>query len=78
MLIKILYDFLLDLMAGAGILLTTISPLDFVTDVEKSLAGLGGLIMLYYSIRYKILLIEKEKRENQKAKEDEQNKGDSE
>lgn len=63
----IMYDLLIDLMGGAGITLS-ISPafMDTANDLIKVIAGIGGIVLLIYSIQLKRLLIKREKEQNGK------------
>jgi len=61
----IIKDLISDLVGGTGItMIATMPMIDELTSVAKLLGSLGGLILLFVSIRYKIELIREKKREN--------------
>jgi hypothetical protein len=65
---NIIIDFSLDLLGCTGVYLGFAAhTLEGVNELVKLVAGLGGLVLLGYSIKYKRMLIkqQKENKENE-------------
>lgn len=65
----IIKDLCSDLLGGTGVsIMFTISMLEQLTEVVKLFGAIGGLVLVYVSIKYKIELIKEKKLETQKKK----------
>lgn len=62
--VLIIKDLVSDIIGGSGIYISITTIVDATNGFVKLLAGIGGLILLYYSIKYKIELLREKKREN--------------
>lgn len=60
-----LKDLISDILGGSGVYLSITSIMEGTTNFIKLLAAIGGLVLVYYSIKYKIELLKEKKRENQ-------------
>lgn len=69
---KLIIDLSLDFTGCAGVYLGfSAHTLEGVNELVKLVAGAGGLVLLFYSIKYKRALIKKVNLKNDEPKDDE-------
>lgn len=64
----IIRDLLSDLSGGYGLYLSVTPLIQGLTSFVQLIAGLGGIILLYFSIKYKIELIKEKRMQNEQNK----------
>lgn len=65
---KFLRDLYSDLLGGAGITMTMIPVVEEISQFIKLIASIGGLVLLYFSIKYKVELLKEKRIENRKKR----------
>ncbi len=68
--IAVLKDAFSDITGGVGIVGMSVPMLSDVNDLMKLICSLGGAVLLYFSIRYKILLYKDLKRKQDDEEKD--------